>query len=90
MGDYTVRIDQLKEGDCYDATPLVEYLLEQISADSVSELRDFAESARRAAECIYFEVESVERSAYGDRYVVYGYPFNLPAKEGMTVELREW
>jgi len=90
MSERTVEVSSLKEGDVFDATPLVEYLLEQISADSVTELREFAESARAAAECVYFEVESVERGVYGDRYVVYGYPFNLPAREGMTVELREW
>ena len=89
MSDYTIRVDQLKEGDNFDATPLVEHLLEQISADSVRELKEFADSARAAAECIYFEVDRVERTVYGD-YVVYAYPFNLPAREGMTVELRSW
>lgn len=85
-----VKVNELKPGDSFDATPLVECLLEQISADDIPELREFAESARAAAECVFFEVESVERSVYGERYVVYAHPFNLPAREGMTVELREW
>ena len=84
------RAFDLVEGDCYDATPLVELLLERISADDVSELRAFADGARAAAECMWFEVESVERTVYGDRCVVYGHPFNLPANEDTIVEVRDF
>lgn len=84
------RAFDLQEGDHYNADPLVELLLEQVSADDIEELQVFADSARATAECMWFEVESVERTVYGDRCVVYGHPFNLPANEDTVVEVREW
>ena len=78
----------LREGDMYDATPLVESLIALLNADEVPELAEFADDSRRKAECMYFEVECVEVNHNGG-YVVYGEPLNLPAAEGQMVEVME-
>lgn len=79
------RVKDLTAGDYYDAYPLCEGQLEPFGTDA----RD--DSIWVAAECIYFEVEEVERMRDGN-YVIWGEPHNMTANgdEVVAVDIRRW
>ena len=86
MGVMT-KVSNLREGNVYDASPLVEHLIAAMHADEFEELDEWTHSMRAAAECLLFEVESVEDNHVTGGYIVYGHPYNLPADSETEVEV---
>jgi hypothetical protein len=81
-------VRDLKPGDMYDAVLLVEQLIERVRADEIEEARDWAESVRSSAWCLWFEVEKVEAFRDG-RVIIFGHPFNVPALLTDEVSIKE-
>lgn len=81
-------VRDLKPGDMYSAVLLVEQLIQRVRADEIEEARDWADSVRSSAECLWFEVEKVEKLR-DDRVLICGYPFNVPAMPADEVMIKE-
>lgn len=79
------RVKDLVQGDYYDAAPLCEGCLKPFGAE------EFDDSVWVAAECLYFEVDSVEKKPDGG-YVIWGEPYNMEADgdEIVAVDVRSW
>ncbi len=74
------RVKDLVKGDCYDAWPLCEGQLKPFGTDEMDD------SVWTVAECLYFEVEDVEKHPSG-YYVIWGQPYNMTADGDEVVAL---